>query len=595
MALAGVPNRKYGETTLKLISTKHWSVNDAEGFLFFAQRLTELLFDYTLDTYKPPALNVVALCHEALSVLADVESNIIDPANVDHVLRELEWAIKNDSIAKKLLDADVGYYILSGEEVSRSEQKIRLEVLAKTLNPRRYSLACESRLAYLVGTNKKAEIDQVVRSYVSGLVNFGISKSFLADGTRRFFFDEANKITSLDQIGDFFDSIHPVSHTFTVYFKIDSLIKQIKESNSAFGVKVLESLPEKLLGFARDKGFVLGPGECIVEISDINAVDPYSAREDAEQRLDRLSDLFMFFSHRSHLKWSDEAILTRCCTDEPAIAGKPLSSMSKGQDVRPVYAAGRLNQLIENFSLRGGSIKKFTQAVDLHGMALRNDVPSNQLLNIWIALETVVPSHRGGGSTVAKITNGLMPFLLEGYVRRLVLNLTKDLFRWNRRLVGTVLSKIEGGGKAQHKVLKMLILPECSERKSEIYAELADFPLLKYRMYSLSEKLADPKKVLATLITHKTKVEWQIRRIYRTRNLVVHSGDEPSFIGTLIENSHDYLDVALTNIIELSCKEYGISSLEQAFELGKIRYERFERFLRKESAFSAENILQLYG
>ncbi|KWH56051.1 hypothetical protein WT63_24585 [Burkholderia anthina] len=77
--------------------------------------------------------------------------------------------------------------------------------------------------------------------------------------------------------------------------------------------------------------------------------------------------------------------------------------------------------------------------------------------------------------------------------------------------------------------------------------------------------------------------------------MVVHSGDEPSFIGTLIENSHDYLDVALTNIIELSCKEYGISSLEQAFELGKIRYERFERFLRKESAFSAENILQLYG
>ena len=41
---------------------------------------------------------------------------------------------------------------------------------------------------------------------------------------------------------------------------------------------------------------------------------------------------------------------------------------------------------------------------------------------------------------------------------------------------------------------------------------------------------------------HQKKVEWQIRRIYRTRNLIVHSGRSPIFLHALIENAHDYLD-----------------------------------------------------
>ena len=580
---------------MKLKSTEHWAVEGAEGLLFFAQRLDELLFDYTLDTYKPPALNSAALCKEALGVISDVERNAIDPANIDHVLDELVWSIQNDLVAKDLLDTDVHYYVLRGEKLSRSEQKTRLAVLQKTLNPHRYSVRCEERLIEGIVLGQKKVIDQVVRNYISNLINCGVGKAFLHAKTNDFFFNPNRVIDKVERVKEFFEEIELVFHQFKVYFKVDSLISRLKKSNRAFSIEIMSSLPEEIAEFAREKGFLLGDNECFVEVSNIQAVDAYTAREKAEQRLDQVADLFMFFSHRVRLSWSEDALLTQCCTSVPSVIGRPLSSMSKGQDTLPVYGAGRFNNFIENMSLRGGSLQKFRQAIDLHGMALKNDIPSNQLINIWIALETIVPTQRGGGSTVAKIAHGIMPYLLEGYVRRLVLNATKDLLRWDARRVGSILEDIKDGRKAQHKVLRLIVLQEFEEKRGELFSILNGFPLLRYRIFSLHERFSTPAGVIDALEIHRQKIEWQIRRIYRTRNLVVHAGDDASFIGTLIENSHDYLDVTLSNIIDLSCREYQISSLEQAFELGRIKYMNVERFLKNEKHFTSENVSNLYS
>ena len=41
------------------------------------------------------------------------------------------------------------------------------------------------------------------------------------------------------------------------------------------------------------------------------------------------------------------------------------------------------------------SFERFNRVVDLHGISLINDIPENQLLNIWISLETITPTHVG--------------------------------------------------------------------------------------------------------------------------------------------------------------------------------------------------------
>lgn len=57
--------------------------------LYFAQLIDELLFDFSLDTYKPSAMNSSLLCVEALEVFKEVEDGNIKRPNFQHVLDEL--------------------------------------------------------------------------------------------------------------------------------------------------------------------------------------------------------------------------------------------------------------------------------------------------------------------------------------------------------------------------------------------------------------------------------------------------------------------------------------------------------------------------
>lgn len=108
----------------------------------------------------------------------------------------------------------------------------------------------------------------------------------------------------------------------------------------------------------------------------------------------------------------------------------------------------------------------------------------------------------------------------------------------------------------------------------------------------MADNFKNPKSLNKLLVQHEKKVSWQIRRIYRTRNIIVHSGRPPEFIHTLIENAHDYLDQLLYSFISLTCDGYRLSSIEQSFELMKVKWntylkklERLEKFESKNSKF----------
>lgn len=59
------------------------------NLLYFAQLLDELFFDFTLDTYKPSAMNSSLLCEEALKVIEEINNGNIKKPNLQHVLDEL--------------------------------------------------------------------------------------------------------------------------------------------------------------------------------------------------------------------------------------------------------------------------------------------------------------------------------------------------------------------------------------------------------------------------------------------------------------------------------------------------------------------------
>ncbi len=580
---------------MKLKSTKDWHQEPKlEKLLYFAQRLDELFFDYTLDTYKPPALNSVHLCREAIELIEDIDDELIDKNNLTHVLEELEWSLSSDVVAKVILEAPFQKFILKGDSIKLSEIKVRLEVLERVLNPLNYIEVCQILLKLEIESGSKKKIDSILRTYSSSLINHGVSKQHLYEKTQEFFF-YGKELTKVEELDEYFYLVSPTMHHFEIYFAVSALINDVKESIPTFGLSIIDDLPEEVLPLAQKEEFNLRDNEVWVEVLDVEAFDRHSARMKAEEKLDMVRDLFLLFSHKNRIEWRGDSIITQCCDETPVLIRKPKNSMEKCFDLRSKEAATRLNRMIKSLNLKGTNFTKFHRAVDLHALGSTNDLPENQLLNIWIALETLVPSHVNGGGKVVKIINGIMPILLKNYLKRLVERLTGDLIRWNRTKVGKVLRKIpDSKGKSLYlKVLELITVDEHKELVSELYSELDNFYLLKNRIFEMTELFKKPENLIKKIELHEKKVGWQIRRIYRTRNLIVHSGRSLEYIDTLIENAHDYLDQTMNTIINYSCGMLDVYTLEQAFDMAKIEYEVYMSELKGLSKIDKSNFDRL--
>ena len=588
---------------MRFRSLHKWeSDSSLDGLLFFAQRMDELLFDYTLDSYKPSALNAPYLCSEALGLIEDIENKVIEGANLSHVLRELEWSIQGDKLAKSLLDIDLSYYIIHNEDTPLSEKRKRLEALSRTIGPSRYLAKCKEALVIQIDSKKKKNIDQLARTFATTLINIGYSKSFLYKTTLDFFFlGDEPKIESTNALKDYLEFFNGKVHIYEALFLVDPLIKTVSESVRAFNVEVLDEIPEEYSEAAKEHHFEKA-GEFenheYVLIKKIRAFDHQNARSGAERKIDNLSDLYSLFYHKIQISWKREALIFRkCCDKSSSLEGPHKGAMEKGFDYKPKKAAKELNRLISSFAMHdGGSFQKFNRVADLHGICISNDVVENQLVNLWTAIETLVPSHIGGNK-IGSIINFILPFVVVGYIKRIIERFVADLFLWDKNITRKTLNRVPNsqGRNIYERALNLLALECNQELRSGLYTSLKDFHLLRFRAFALSEILSSAENIKGLIELHKKKVSWQIRRIYRTRNLIVHSGRTPRYTETLIENGHDYLDQMMQGVMRYSCDDYKTQTLEQVFELAKIREIQFERTLSSITEMNEQNIVFLCG
>lgn len=588
---------------MRFRSLHKWNLDTSlNGLLFFAQRMDELLFDYTLDSYKPSALNAPFLCVEALRLVDDIENTLIEPGNLLPVLQELMWSVRSDKIAKALLDVDLDYYVLTDEGSSLDAQRKRLEALSRTLHPARYLEMCKKQLRISVQLSNKRDIDHLARTIATTLINIGYSKPYLYNVTlNHFFVGDEPSIGSLSALDEYLNCFDAKLHGYEVLFLVDPLVKEVEDSVGAFNIEIFDELSGEYADLVSEVGFNKDEETRdfdYVLVKRIKAFDPHSARASAEAKIDNLSDLFSLFHHKNQISWGRQAVVRKLCCDKLSHLVRPhKSAMQKGFDYRPAKASKALNKLILTFSLtEKGSFKKFNRAADLHGICISNDVIENQLVNLWTAIETLVPSHVGS-SKIRAIIHFILPFIVVPYVQRLIERFVADLFSWDRHITRKVLHKVphSRGGTIYERALNLLAIESNEGLRKELYVSLKDFQLLRFRAFRLSESVSDVERLKGLVDTHKTKVAWQIRRIYRTRNLIVHSGRTPSYTEALIENGHDYLDQVMEGIMAFSCGDYRTRTLEQAFEMAEVKRIRFERELSRLTEISESNIAFLCG
>ncbi|EGQ8027847.1 hypothetical protein ACWOKN_003951 [Vibrio vulnificus] len=580
---------------MKYRKIEKWDdVENSKNLLYFAQLFDELFFDFSLDTYKPSSMNTSLLCEEALDVIEEIQKGNIKAPNLQHVIDELCENLSRDKVAQELLSIKLGQInaVLKDPKKSSEDKKIVIELVVRQINLKKYKSKNEELLISIInGGENFPEIRALARSYATALLNLGFSSEYIAEITQKFFHYDKNRIHGNSAISDFIKIFCDKPKKYRVIFRSSSELECYKDSLNAFDITLINDLHDLGIDLSKHK-FTKGENEVYICVSDIKARDNYSAKSHAEDTLEMLSTMFGLFHHKEQLKWTTDCIISNETDNEVSRSRLRTNAMHKCIDQKPSRAAIKANKFLSDFGLEKNSINIFTRAAELHSLALKSDSSENQMLNLWIALESIIPAaHDPNISNIEHIVQSTMPFLNLAYYQRLVARLTSDLFNWNRNQTKKVLKNIDGENQVI-KVAKLLSLAEFEPQRNELNASFKDFHLLHDRFNYLVYIYSDPKNMLKGLKSHTTRVGWQIRRIYRARNMIVHSGTTPSYIELLIENIHDYLDQIIQKIIALVTDSQKILSIEQAFKLTDMMYKALEDTLSDKSLVFNDNLIE---
>ena len=195
---------------MRFRSIHKWeNLQESKALLFFAQIIDELLFDFSLDTYKPSAMNTSVLCDEALSTIGHIDEGVIQLPNLTHILDELHDQITKDEVAQSLISQDLGYTysILKDPSYTFEERKTLIGILLTQLDLHKYKNEIERQLEETIVENDfdPSKIRALARSYITTLINSGYSPKHINQVSQDFFFYDARPIEGNKDISSYLD------------------------------------------------------------------------------------------------------------------------------------------------------------------------------------------------------------------------------------------------------------------------------------------------------------------------------------------------------------------------------------------------------
>ncbi len=224
---------------------------------------------------------------------------------------------------------------------------------------------------------------------------------------------------------------------------------------------------------------------------------------------------------------------------------------------------------------------RYLRLLELHASAVERRTPSDsQFVALWNALEGFLPTRRGR-SRVGQIVSTMEPVMCRTYIRKLIVDLRDDL----TRCIGVdglerLLESLPGSGDLTTRISALVCLESSAPLRGQLYKSLQDNPLnplLRNRIWYISEKLKNAREVTRTIRSHWQRVSWHILRMFRARNTLVHTAQTPPYLISLVNSLHAYIDLLMDTIAELRTRHPGLQSAEQILYQASLEYRAYTR------------------
>lgn len=577
---------------------------ELEGMLFFAQLIEEMLFDYTFDSYKPRALNSHFLCRELLSSIDDCLNENIKKGAIKPIVDELKQCLINDPVAIVSLGQYLEHHVnnLSAHESNLIELRNRVNHIYNLIGDGYLDESKRQLLLAIRDPNQKELITKLTRLIVSELLSRGFPKENIYYQTKIFFFDgRYPRIDSLEQTEVFLNRINFEDKDYDIIFKVSNNWIHLQKILEHFNYSVSSRRPRKRTNIIKEQNLLIKDDKYPLYLiaKKIKAYNHHHAMIKVENTLKTIKSLAVYFSHRSKLEIKTDVIIYEVPSNRFHHLKRPTPAILKRPD-EPLNRVHRaiidLVLCIHDSKLNHESSSRLYRTLEHHSTSVSVERLEDQLLNIWSSLEGLMPPTKEEGR-VMYIINSIMPFLMNYYIKEILNDLLDDIINCGKGAALKIINNVPEGDTEIEKCAAILTIEENRGLLRDLCAIFDTNPLLKNRLFVLSSRLSNAKNVLRLLNRHYNKVSWHLQRIYRTRNIIIHTGREVEYLDTLVENLHYYLDLILAGIINKVNLNPKLETIEEVVLENKLDYELYLKKLKKygEENCKSDNFKDIVG
>lgn len=576
-----------------------------ECLLFFAQRMDELLFHHTTDTYRYAALSIRGLAAEYCAVYHDVKAGTLNKKNLSHIIDEFSYRIRCDDVAGSILTNEyVDRFIKCYGNWDMKAQYENMQYVGRKLSNRTYYNGLVNRLKELIAENKqKKEIDEKTSLFVKELLDCGYNANYVYQMLHEVFFHQA--VSSLNSLDNFLDQFDFSKKKYDVYIGYSNdmaslfpLFKKIVISDLNVSMLDLNSVPT---------GIKTKRQKTILKFEGVESYDTYSAFELVNSISSCVVNSYSFFRHEPDAVHTYGQVIDKngiIVTIRPKKLLKNSVSVLSRQD-----ATQNAESLIKIIFANYANLSDFIKVTNVHNSAIYSENTSESLLSLWSILESIVDDEEvytenlksddsnleKERSKIGNIISYTLPYVKSTYIKKLVQTCMLDIMRWDFDFFNTHIANNGFGDNDLEHTFAFLAFQPAESTRQELYSKTEDFPLLRYRVCALSDQLHNSKGIKATLKNHIQRITWHLHRIYRARNYIVHDATENEQLNQeLLVNLHSYVDTLFLKAIELIDTSPYNDSIHDALVGHKLAVQIMDEILENKSNedITAENALK---
>lgn len=508
--------------------------------LFLLATWNELFNPFTADTYQPRLHNTATLVDE----LADV---------AQRACKSPIWTKHAHAIRDELATVAVEENDLLTE---LPEYRWQVERIKRTVNPREIAVLCELVIQQREQYDKslEASFDKATVDILSNKQRTYIGLRRLATLAIHSAREDDDVLASLppedadskDLMASLRGSTKGGTHPYECVFTVSGETRHVQQIVRKVGFQLIAESELDDAHVAEVRRTHDRPN--FVHLT----LEASSFRDAVERARGHLSigvDIFNLYSNSLALRVVDKVLVRRndggvfAVFDQADQAFRKLHPRSKAAQ----NSIETLN-LISSNQLED----RVLSALELHSLALSSSEPRVRLVNLWSALECLA-GCREEGSVIERVLQLVMPLLVWRRVDKIVRYAAIATQRFGR-LTGDD-SFGDGFTRSRSKFVHPwdMMITLCRENEHPHIRQLLSFcsrhPLLLFRIHRLWKELHQPKHLRKALISSQNRLYWQLTRIYRARNLLVHDGEQVPHLRFLLDNLQYYSSVVIQRVI----------------------------------------------